>query len=151
LSYGRECRPEIPCGIAQSNDGKDYRLDPAPTKSVGRSAEGRWRHTSRADRCGRRRAGSSAFRTGTGALRQGAPKGKKRNGFRSVLAGLARTRQRLGGYSWVVRLFTSSLDLPRYLLARTWAYLGQIRSVHHVDTRSDDPGRRGRITSLIRG
>jgi hypothetical protein len=77
----------------------------------------------------------------------GHPNGKKRNGIRRLLAAPARRLQGRCGYSSVVRLFTSGLDRARYLLARRGAYLGQIRSVHHVDTRSDDPGRRGRITS----
>ncbi|GAA2165815.1 hypothetical protein GCM10009845_24060 [Pedococcus bigeumensis] len=76
-----------------------------------------------------------------------APKGKKRNGIRCLLASLARRQQASDSYPSVVRLFTSRLDLARYLLARRGAYLGQIRSVHHVDTRSADRCRRGRITS----
>jgi hypothetical protein len=47
LSYGRRCCPEVPCGIAQSNDGQDYRLIPAPTKSVCRVRRATSRHTSR--------------------------------------------------------------------------------------------------------
>src|SRR5690349_19280792 len=46
------------------------------------------------------------------------PKGKKRNGFRCLLAALARTLQPTASYSPVVRLFTSGLDRARYLLAR---------------------------------
>jgi len=46
LSYGRECCSEIPCGIARSNDGQDYRLHPAPTKSVCRPPQPAARHTS---------------------------------------------------------------------------------------------------------
>ena len=143
LSYGRECCSEIPCGIARSNDGQDYRLHPAPTKSVCRPPEPAARHTSRSGRLACPRGGPAQRR----APRPTTQKGKKRNGIRRLLATLARRRQAIDSYSWVVRLFTSGLDRARYLLARRGAYLGQIRSVHHVDTRSDDPGRRGRTTS----
>jgi len=52
LSYGRECCSEIPCGIARSNDGQDYRLHPAPTKSVCRPPQRAPRHTSHSGRPG---------------------------------------------------------------------------------------------------
>ena len=80
LSYGRECRPEIPCGIAQSNDGKDYRLDPAPTKSVCRRAQRAARHTSR-----RGGLSTAAGRPGPGLVGPGRRSRKARNATESAV------------------------------------------------------------------
>jgi hypothetical protein len=65
----------------------------------------------------------------------GVSNGKKRNAIGVLLAPIARSQQTPSAPDEVVRLFTSDLRRPRYLPARREGYLGQIRSVHHVDTR----------------
>ena len=89
LSYGRKCCPEVPCGIAQSNDGKDYRLTPSPTKSVCRL-----RRPAAAYPAGRRHGAEAPGRVAS--ARAASSKGKKRNGFEGFLQRLQEACKRSG-------------------------------------------------------